>query len=225
MTYSHMFHGRHVMIDTETVSLGKDAAFTQIGACAFYPAEGRVSLDERFERHVRLGSGLAMGRSLDPETIIWWLKQSEAARFRFTEGQKNAIDVPPALIELAEFVQRPNGRRGLGARPEEPAGVWSHGATFDLALLEDACNKSGLKTPWDYRRCRDTRTVFALANYERPPGSWEPESTSHHALSDAVEQSYDLINALHLIGHGPPVTRHDPNAGLPEPSAIELHPE
>lgn len=219
------FGGRHIMVDLETLSTGKTAASTQIGAVAFYPAEGRVSLTERLNVHVDMASTLGMGFTMDPDTILWWLGQSDDARWAFINGQKEAVPLPHALQQLADFIQVPPGHRGMGQRPQEPAGVWGHGATFDVAILEHSYDQVNLKTPWDFRRARDTRTIFALACDTVIPRNWEPDTVAHVAVSDAVDQAYQLMFALHALGLGPEVQPYRPDEGLPQPTAGQLHPE
>jgi len=215
------FTGRHIMVDLETFSLGKDATFTQIGAVAFYPERGEVSLTERFNRFVDIGSSLGMGRSFDPGTMLWWMQQSDDARWALINGQKIAVPVPEALLDFAKFCSEGPGKRGMGNRPVEPDGVWSHGSVFDIAILEDAYARCGLRRPWHYVKAYDTRTIFAMSDplvgTGRGTDKWEPDRNAHEALSDAVEQAYDLLMGLHALDRGPDVVRYgDPAPGMPK---------
>ena len=68
-------------------------------------------------------------------------------------------------------------------------GVWSHGATFDLVIIENIYRQLGKNLPWQYWQLRDTRTLFDLGfNPDMPQGS------KHDALQDAIRQSVGVQN-------------------------------
>src|SRR4051812_37876973 len=68
----------HIMVDLETMGTAPGSAIVSLGAVAFDPVAG--TLGEEFYRVVSLRSCQRAGLSLDPDTIVWWLQQSEAAR-------------------------------------------------------------------------------------------------------------------------------------------------
>lgn len=200
---SPLLTGRHVMVDTETLSLSAGGIVMQLGAAEFLPEQGVVT--RVFRRYVSLGSSMAAGRTLDPDTFLYWLEAEDAARLRLAEGLRSAVPLAQALHEFSDWVVTDNGRQGLGRKTEQPDGVWSHGAAFDVPLLQENYASVGQKEPWGHRAVYDTRTVFALAGVrmtdyeEKVLGSWPTmvrPHVAHCAESDAVYQALALMLAL-----------------------------
>lgn len=179
--------GTHTMLDLETMGTGVDAAVLSIGAVRF-PVDGPdveppslASRDNaaRFHTHVTLESSLAHGLKIDPGTLFWWLKQSEEARSALVRGQDGADTLGGALADF---------QRWMGLAPV--AGIWCHGATFDVPILGHAYSRWGGAAPWDFRAVRDTRTLFDV--YEALTGSpppWPDNPVKHSALWDAWAQA------------------------------------
>lgn len=90
----------HLMIDEETMGKKSTAPILSIGAVFFNPCSGEIG--KKFYATVSLESEMAIGAIAEPETIIWWLKQSSEARAAITSDQ--AIPVSEALFNLSEFV-------------------------------------------------------------------------------------------------------------------------
>jgi exodeoxyribonuclease VIII len=66
---------------------------------------------------------------------------------------------------------------------------WSHGATFDLVIIENIYRQLEKNLPWQFWQLRDTRTLFDLGyNPDMPQGS------KHDALQDAIRQSVGVQN-------------------------------
>jgi exodeoxyribonuclease VIII len=66
---------------------------------------------------------------------------------------------------------------------------WSHGATFDLVILEDIYRQLGKPMPWNFWQLRDTRTLFDLGySPDMPKGG------KHDALQDAIRQAVGVQN-------------------------------
>lgn len=199
-----MLTGRHVMIDGETLGTGKQAAFLQLGACEFFPEEKRIG--DTFSVHVDLSSSLAAGRMLDPGAFLFWLEAGREAQQRLASGLRSGSSLVDVLVRLGDFCRISNGRRGLGQRREEPAGIWSHGLAFDVAMLEDTYASVGLEVPWHHRTPLDTRTIFRLAGLDfsswcaerRFEDRWPqtaPPHVAHDGLSDAIAQALAVMDA------------------------------
>lgn len=162
---------KHLMIDLETLDKKTTAAFPQIGWALFdwsgfdVQARGliRVDVDDAINNY---------GLTMDWDTMKWWLQQDAMAR--------DSLCQPGELLRdaLANF----------GNMPEIPwtelDGVWSHGACFDLPILDHAYRKVFYKAPpWHHKQARDTRTVFALVE-----PVWPAKANNHCADQDAVNQ-------------------------------------
>lgn len=182
----------HLMIDLETLSTAPDAAITQIGAVAFDPARGLLA--DSFARHVSIESCIRAGLKVDGSTVCWWMEQAEDARLSFTRGQVGALAIDAALADLASWVNLTFGAQG-------PEGVWSHGATFDLPILDSAFRRVlGRAVPWRYTAARDTRTLFALAGALLPQLAGPSVGVAHDAVYDCQYQVQGVVSAYRKLG-------------------------
>jgi DNA polymerase III epsilon subunit-like protein len=169
------------MIDNETMGTGPTAAVIQIGAVLF-DTKNKVILNPRFERTISFDSAVALGCSVDKNTIEWWKRQSEQAQRAVME---NPQPISKVMNEFVEWF------RSLG-RIE---GVWSHGASFDIPQLEFIMRRLEINCPWRYFNVRDTRTLHWLAGLPKPT-----RKTAHTALADAIAQADDVLQSLRLLG-------------------------
>ena len=174
-----------MMVDIETLGTDANAAILSIGACRF-DRHSYVIDPEMFYRNVDLQSCLDVGLTTDGSTFYWWLNNSAAARQALCSPFP--IKLGEALIDLNTFYQ--------GADC-----VWSHGASFDVVILEEAYRRAFIpsgRPPWHYRKARDTRTLF---DPDVTPGYYEQVDggVPHNALDDAIEQAKWVQRAFRLL--------------------------
>lgn len=174
----------NVMIDLETLGTKDDAHILSIGACIFDLTTGAVDETETFYRVIDWNS--QPGRSIDPDTVRWWMKQGVEAT---EEVLKPGIPLHDALVDF---------RRWLPAK----ATVWSNGMNFDIPILRHAYNEdpSFRHPPWHWTKERDVRTVVAIAKglVDRPAAF---DGVKHHALHDAIHQA-KYISAMVMALRG-----------------------
>lgn len=163
----------HIMLDIETMGTNANAPIWAIGAVRFN-ADG-VS-DDHFYKTISLQSAVSHGAEMDPETVVWWLKQSDAARKQLINATG---DMDDALNSFAQWVQ---------AIP--PTGVWGNGAGFDNALLAQAYRRQAKPAPWPFDLDRCYRTEKSLSHIEMA----ERHGTHHNAVDDAQSQAQHLID-------------------------------
>ena len=167
-----MSNNTDVMIDLETLDVTPTASILTIGAVKFDPF-GDDAVDskcEKFYVRVDIDSCDRLGLTVSPSTIEWWSTQSKEAQDE-AFGTENRIDIEDAINQLYKFC--------WGAKR-----VWSHGAAFDVVILENVFRKVGKAVPWQFWEVRCTRTLFDLGiNPERA------EITAHNALADAYDQA------------------------------------
>lgn len=168
-----------VMIDLETMGTGPGSAILAIGAVAM--DFDSLTLGQEFYCAVDLASHVAIGGVIDPDTVLWWLKQSDAAR---EAVWKHGCQIQVALSQFADYLRWQAGDR----HPH----IWGNGATFDNVILHTAYVQAGIALPWDYKGDRCFRTLRAL-HPEVP--DVEPR-LAHHALEDAHAQAEQLLNIL-----------------------------
>lgn len=167
----------NVMLDLEAMGRSPDAAITAIGAVAFDPVAGLVG--DKFYCIVDLISAVDAGGKIDAATVIWWLKQSDAAR---AEICREGISIKRALTEFRDWL------RTLAERDE--IRVWGNGVAFDNVILAGAYHRSDIRLPWHPKNDRDYRTLRAL----RPDIELARVGTHHNAVDDAESQAQHLID-------------------------------
>ena len=159
----------HLMIDLETLATTPNAAILTIGACKFDP-RGRDVHSTYYER-IKLESHEEYGRTINEDTLQWWSQQDPQIQEDAFGESTDRIDLRDAMKKLYTF--------GLGT-----TNVWSHGAIFDVVIIEDICRTFQQAVTWKFWEVRDTRTLFDLADVSvRIEGK-------HNALTDAVAQAH-----------------------------------
>jgi hypothetical protein len=178
-----------IMLDLETFSSKNNAMIVSIGAVTFDSVNPQVGFKRRLFYRV-IHPKTSVGH-IDPETVIWWLGQSEAARMALThdfgEGfGTQRFSLQQALDDFTAFCQS----------FDKPA-IWGNGSDFDNVVLRNSYEHMGMKAPWSFRDNRCYRTLKAL----RPDIELERMGDAHNALSDAFSQAVHvekIIAALKL---------------------------
>jgi hypothetical protein len=167
-----------MMLDLETLSTNTNAALLQAGWCIFDPAsqlEGTVA-GETHEENVDVDSCMRLGGHVSDSTVRWWLEQSAGAQESVRQPGRGIEFVVNRLV--SDF-KRNNCKQ-----------VWSHGASFDVPIIEFYMKALGVEAPWRFWDIRCTRSTFALAEatgWRRPKAP-----TAHTAAADAVAQALDV---------------------------------
>lgn len=171
---------KNVMLDLETLATSTDAAIVQIGACYFDDVTGAIG--DTFKKNIDLAFSDKEARGvLDPATVAWWLKQSDAARNSILTRGEPSVNV---LHEVNEFLK--------------PAKfIWSH-ATFDFVILSESMRRHNITPSFCYRTCMDIRTLTRLASFAKSV-AWIREGTHHDALDDCKYQVKYCVDALNKL--------------------------
>lgn len=170
----------HLMLDLETMGNKPNAPIVSIGAVVFEPSTGEIGAD--FYRVVRLKSSVDGGAVPDPDTIIWWLKQSPEARAAICD-EENAVNIVTALSDLNCFIRD-------HADPKKVQ-VWGNGATFDNVIIRASYEREYVPCLWNFWNDRDVRTIVELGKAIgiNPRSDIPFEGDVHNALADAVHQA------------------------------------
>ena len=162
-----------LMVDLETMSTRPDATILTLGAVHFNPYGNGVG--EKIYFRINIDDQDKLGRHVEEDTLDWWAKQDPAI-------MEEAFS-PNDRIPVVEAVDRFH-KFAWGCST-----FWSHGATFDLVIIENLYRQVGRTPPWNFWQLRDTRTLFDLGyNPDMPTGS------KHDALQDAIRQSVGVQN-------------------------------
>lgn len=167
---------KQVMLDLETLGKSPGAVIVAIGAVIF-DASG---LGFEFYQRIDAVDCQQNGLTLDAETVLWWLQQSDEARKEICQP---GLPLHEVLTNFANWL-------------EENAGgdfaLWGNGASFDNALLAAAYRAAHMETPWKFWNDRCYRTMKAM----RPNIKLDRNGTHHNALDDAKSQALHLIQIL-----------------------------
>jgi hypothetical protein len=164
---------KHLMVDLETLAVTPRATVLTLGAVHFNPY-GNGYGDKLYMR-INIDEQDALGREVDPATVDWWGQQDPAI-------MEEAFS-PDDRVPFAEAIDRFH-RFAWGCDA-----FWSHGATFDLVIIEDIYRQLGKPLLWDFWKLRDTRTLFDLG---LDPDM--PKAEKHNALQDAIRQAVGVQN-------------------------------
>ena len=166
------------MIDMETMATSPSAVVLSLGAVHFDPRGNGVTDSIYFK--INLDDQDTLGREIDQGTLDWWAKQDpEIMEEAFSPNDR--IPLVEAMDRFHKFAW------GCDA-------FWSHGATFDLVILENIYRQLNKPLPWNFWQLRDTRTLFDLGvDPDMPQGS------KHDALQDAIRQAIGVQNVYAQI--------------------------
>jgi exodeoxyribonuclease VIII len=169
---------KHLMVDMETLAVSPSAVVLSLGAVHFDPYS--TGYGDSIYFRIDLDDQDTLGREVDPKTIDWWSKQDPAI-MEEAFSLDNRIPLVDAMDQFHRFAW------GCSA-------FWSHGATFDLVILENIYRQLNKPLPWNYWQLKDTRTLFDLGqDPEMPQGS------KHDALQDAIRQAVGVQNVYRKL--------------------------
>jgi hypothetical protein len=179
-----------ISIDLETLGTAPGSVILSIGAIAFNADDpSHRSLPpclHRFDRAINLNSAVRAGLTIDPNTVIWWLTQSEAARRAMVSRQGDAAPIDAVLFAFQTFIEHYT----VGA---EHVRIWGNGSDFDNVLLAVAYAKVNMTPPWRFYNNRCLRTLRG----EHPLVPRVQPVLAHDALSDAEAQAATLLAIKH----------------------------
>lgn len=171
---------KHIMLDLETMGSGPDAAIIAIGAVLIDITAPEWSKIQKFYTTVNLESSVADGGTIDPGTVIWWLKQSKEAQEAVVESE-GQLPIRDAINEFTRWCG--------GMADQLTTCVWGNGASFDNVILSRAILRSGGIVPWKFRNDRCYRTLKNLY----PDVPFVHDDVRYNALDDALAQTNHLL--------------------------------
>lgn len=183
---------KDIMVDIETLDTVQSAVVVSIGAIAFDPHSRE--LGEKF--YVELTDDLQFqhecGRTISPDTVRWWMMQSDAAKVVFADPDTDELIVRSpirkearkttvqGLIAFSEFVERNGGKK---------MELWGNGADFDNVIIGSLYDSAKMAKPWSYGRNRCYRTMKRLFGGNVPMAR---SGVHHNGLDDAITQAIHL---------------------------------
>lgn len=179
--------------DCETLATAYDAPIISIGARFFDKSTGK--LYSKFYAEIALSSLFNQYHRnfrISPDTVRWWIMQSDRAKKVFEKEDKDKKTLATVLLEFNQWIIKES-------RPG-PLKVWCNGPSQDATWIEHAYTVGGvgLALPWKYDRPRDMRTITDLAE-ELVGWDWKTVKavgTSHNAVDDADYQANCISSAF-----------------------------
>jgi hypothetical protein len=166
------------MIDMETLSTEPNAVVLTLGAVKF---DRKSGMDKNiFYHRIDIQSCVEIGCVVDKATQKWWKSQDPDVRKEAMGAGDDRLNIKEVLIKFSEWFR--------GSKY-----IWSHGATFDVVIMECLFKKCGLPVPWKFWNVRDTRTLYDVAGIQN---SDLPQNSKHHALEDCKRQIVGVQMAL-----------------------------
>lgn len=166
---------KNLMVDLETMAVSPRAVVLTLGAVKFNPHCNGIQDSIYFK--IDLDDQDKLGREIDPNTLEWWAKQDPVI-MEEAFSPNDRLPLTEAMSQFHKFAW------GCDA-------FWSHGATFDLVIIEDILRQLQHPLPWSYWQLRDTRSIFNLGlDPEMPQGR------KHDALQDAIRQAIGVQNVF-----------------------------
>lgn len=175
----------NIMVDIETTATCHNAGILTIGATVI---SDKLNLEPDFYQKIRWDLLEQNGYIIDPDTMSWWNKPHNViARAEAFSGTNNMPEV------LGNF--------NYWLRTVAPLGfnLWSKPASFDLSLIKDAMDKSGIVPCWTHQEERCFRTLEKTLHWIKRPTFI---GTAHNALADAKNQAAHLATILQYIEQG-----------------------
>jgi 3' exoribonuclease, RNase T-like len=172
---------KRVMVDVETLSSRSDAAIISIGVARFD------------ESGVLDTAGWALKESevrghIDPQTIYWWMKKSQAAKGFSFGGEEMAVN---AAVGFRSFIEQ--GCDELWANdPEFDCVIMRH--WWDLTTQRQALGPF----PVSFRASRSFRTLKALT-HGRVDITDCYTGIAHNPIDDAAMQARAVIKMLKVL--------------------------
>ena len=171
----------NIMLDLETFGLDPNAAIVAIGAVEFFPESN--TLGDEFYKNIELRSSVESGGIIDPDVVVWWMKQEKGAKDSlFVDGQHSHS----VLLDFLSWIKSLEG---------EPI-IWGNGSAFDNVVLRQSYKRSSLQEPWSYKNDRCYRTVRGMYPDIKPD---ERIGIEHNALDDAKNQALHLMKILRTV--------------------------
>lgn len=171
-----------VMVDLETLGTDTDCVVLSIGAVRFRMGVQDdittiTSPKRNFYARLAIDEQTSRGRSISPDTVDWWDRQSAEARSVFDETPEGVAGVLKRFSRFCEGSKR----------------IWGNGNMFDNAIVRSLYDDYDRDYPVEYWRDLDVRTLTWLWNFctdwrskgKRPQFNVGEE---HNALDDARRQ-------------------------------------
>lgn len=170
-----------VMVDLETLAVRPSAVFYEVGAIEFVvsPATHKITKLRRGQWFIDTKHQVLAGAHTDDETIKWTRSKADRAR-ALDRAEAKGMSVPQFIGHLSEVVN-------------EETPLFCNGGAFDAAILDEACARHNMKTPWAYYNVADLRDFVTAAYLATGKDLF---NSSREATHDGLDDCHRQIDVL-----------------------------
>lgn len=171
---------RHIIIDTETLSIKRNAAVVDVAAVVVDFNFGGITTKE-FQQFIRQGEQVEAGHTfhIDEGTIDWHNRHDPEF---LPQCENQGVSFQEAMTNFNEWIFAQS--QGVELH------FWSQGKDFDYPILENMFEAAGLKHPWKYSYVHCLRDLVFLNPASRIRGVGP---VAHKALLDARHEAQQLV--------------------------------
>jgi exodeoxyribonuclease VIII len=184
---------QNIMLYLETLGNSANSVIIAIGAVKF----DSTGLGEEFYEVIDAESCVQDGLTMEASTAMWWMQQSDEARWAF---KRSGVTLPQVLEKFVKFCGCDTIRINADMRrvvdTTENMKIWGNGASFDNTILSNAYRKTSIKQPWAFWNDRCYRTMKSLY----PQVVMARQGTYHNALDDAKSQAAHMVEIAKVAG-------------------------
>lgn len=176
-----------IMLDIETFGTSPGCAILSIGAVRFN-LEGEVPSkyeSEIFYAPIQIKSNLTYGLTMDPNTILWWMTQSDESRKKLIKAEEFGYRLDTTLDLFSRWIKH-----------SSVLSVWGNSNRFDCGILAYAFEKLGMEVPWNTKLERDMRTY--IMEYPEVYKSSANRNTIHDPIEDCLYQ-IDVVQKVYEL--------------------------
>lgn len=184
-----------IMKDIESLDLGPKSVVTQLAFVAFDMDDPEDQFRVVSE-YLPIQPQIFLGRTINADTVIWWMNQSEEARAGFKQNTGNDMD------ELTSLVNSFNRKLSQVIEGADDYEIWARGPQFDIVNIETLFGDCGEQVPWKYDRVRDLRTLMKLAGVATADVIRPADQIDHVALDDCRYQILCYQQAMRKLHAG-----------------------
>jgi hypothetical protein len=178
-----------IMGDIESLGLDARTVVSQLAFVA-WDQDDPESLIREVEEYLPIQPQLTpLKRTVRADTILWWMRQDDAARKRFDRNSGEDFD------ELSALVNSYLSKMRQVIESASDYEVWFKGPQFDAVAIESLAVDLGLQVPWAYDKVRDLRTMMKEAGLGSQDLPMRAGLVAHHALSDCKHQVDQLLES------------------------------
>lgn len=186
---------RWMMLDIETLGVKSGDSIMSIGASVFNSTNDPKIIGNESNHFYRVLSMFDLnnhGFLTDDVTLKWW-KDQAIWKTLLAQTRDSNVGVRKACEDFAHFITHE-------AKPDK---IWANSPSFDIEMVRYMFRKMEIPFPVHYQQEMDFRTLMELtypARENRPSRIFSGHDVKHHALGDAIEQSFQATRALNALG-------------------------